>query len=78
MYVCMYVGLEVGGIASLNANHFWGNCESLWQSDSPNFLALRITFGRLRITFQMDSSKDFFSSNPFLDKISPLLQKFYV
>ena len=35
MYI--YTGLEIGGIASPNANHFWGNCESLWQSDSSNF-----------------------------------------
>ena len=30
MYVCMYLytGLEIGGIASQNANHFCGNCES--------------------------------------------------
>ena len=47
MYVCLYVcmcvrmyinvyvqaGLEIGGVASQNANYFWGNCESLWQSD---------------------------------------------
>ena len=31
MYVC--TGLEIGGVASQNA-HFWGNCESLWQSES--------------------------------------------
>ena len=41
MYVCIciYAGLEIGGIASPNANHFWGNGESLWQCDSPNFVA---------------------------------------
>ena len=33
----MCAGVEIGGIASPNVNHFWGNCESLWQSDSPNF-----------------------------------------
>ena len=33
----MYTGLEIGGIASPNANHFWGNCESLWLSNSPKF-----------------------------------------
>ena len=54
VYVCIYMyiicvfvhtGLEIGSTTLPNANHFGGNCESLWQSDSPNFLALRITFG---------------------------------
>ena len=84
LYVCvcsMYVllliniglfsGLEIDGIASSNANHFRGNCESLWQSDSPNFLGYTANhFGRLRITFQMDSSKDFFFyPHPFFRQI---------
>ena len=29
-----HTGLEIGGVASRNVNHFWGNCESLCQSDS--------------------------------------------
>ena len=29
IYVYIYTGLEIGGVASQNANHFWGNCESL-------------------------------------------------
>ena len=46
VYICIYLsihvryvytGLEIGSIASPNTNHFWGNCESLWRSDSPNF-----------------------------------------
>ena len=37
MYVCLYTGLEIGGIALPKENHFWGNCKSLWQSDVPNF-----------------------------------------
>ena len=32
MYI--YTGLEIGGVASQNVNHFWGNGESLWQSES--------------------------------------------
>ena len=48
IYVCVYIlihihththtytGLEIGGVESQNANHFWGNCESLWQSESQN------------------------------------------
>ena len=35
MYI--HTGLEVGGFASPNVNHFYGNCKSLWPSDSPNF-----------------------------------------
>ena len=35
MYI--YSGLEIGGIASPNTNHFQHNCESLWQRNSPNF-----------------------------------------
>ena len=38
MHVCMYVSiytvLEIGGVPSQNANHFWGNCELLWQRKS--------------------------------------------
>ena len=32
----MYIntGLEIGCVASQYANHFWGNCESFWQSES--------------------------------------------
>ena len=44
MYVCMYIcmlyvytGLEIDGIASPNANHFWDNCKLLWQSNFLNF-----------------------------------------
>ena len=37
-YAChwlrLYAGLEIISVASQNANHFWGNCESLWQSES--------------------------------------------
>ena len=49
-----------------------GNCELLWRKDSPHFWALRITFGQLRISFQMDSQKDLFLVlTHFLDKIFP-------
>ena len=37
VYIYRYAVLKISGIPSPNANHFWGNCESLWQSDSPNF-----------------------------------------
>ena len=42
-------------------------------------LALRITFGRLRITFQMDCpKKPFFGPQPFFSQNIPFLGKFYV
>ena len=40
-------GLEIGGIALPNANHVWGNCESLWLSDSPNILILSADCNKL-------------------------------
>ena len=36
----MYIGQEIGGITLQNANHFWGNCESFWQSESQNCKSL--------------------------------------
>ena len=29
MFKYTFTGLEIGGVASQNANRFWGNCESL-------------------------------------------------
>ena len=52
MYI--YAGLEIDGVASQNANHFWGNFESLWQSNSQYCESL---LGDLRITFR---KKDLF------------------
>ena len=68
IYICMYAGLEIGSVASQNVNHFWGNCKSLWQSESQHcesFLA------DLRITFLMVSQKrPFFRQNfPFFRHI---------
>ena len=40
VHTCIHKGLEISGIASPNANHFWDNCESVWQSDSPNFFGI--------------------------------------
>ena len=54
-YIHIYKGLEIGGVTSQNANYFWGNCESLRQSDSQNFESL---LADLRITFQMILQKD--------------------
>ena len=68
--------MEIGGVVSQSANHFWGNRESLWQSKSQNCESL---LADLRITFQMVSQKDLFLVlTPFLDKISPFLDTFYV
>ena len=39
----------MGSVASPNANHFWGNCESLWQSESQY---CELLLGDLRITFR--------------------------
>ena len=33
----MDAGLERGGFELLNADHFWGNCESLWSTVSLCF-----------------------------------------
>ena len=59
MYV--YTGLEIGGVASQNANYFWGNCESLWQSKSQYCESL---LADLRITFQIASQKKSFFWSP--------------
>ena len=47
--IYIYTGLEIGGVASQNANHFWSNCESLCQSDSQHCESL---LDDLRITFR--------------------------
>ena len=53
----------MGGVAPQNVNHFWGNFESLWQSETQNCESL---LADLRITFQIVSQKDlFWSSSPF-------------
>ena len=33
IYTYIYLGLEIGGFALPNANHFWDKCESLWPTD---------------------------------------------
>ena len=53
--VCLYTGLKIGGVALQNANHFCGNCELLWQSESQNCELLLADF---RITFQIVSQTD--------------------
>ena len=63
MYIIIYThtGLEIGGVVSLNTNHFWGKYESLWQSKSQKCESL---LADLRITFQVVSQKDLFLSSP--------------
>ena len=64
----MYTGLEIGRVASQNSNHFWGKCESLWQSESQYCESL---LADLRINFQMVlQKKNFLALTTFLDKIS--------
>ena len=78
VYACMYIyaGLKIGGVASQNANHCWGNYKSLWQSDSQN---CKPSLADLLITFQMVSQKDpLLVLTPLLDEISPFLGTFYV
>ena len=48
----MYTGLEINGVASQNANHFWDVFESLWQSDLQYYESL---LGDLRITFHKET-----------------------
>ena len=69
IYVCIYTGLEIGGVASQNANHFYSNCESLWQSESQKHESL---LADLRITFQILSQKDLsFGPHPFFRQNFP-------
>ena len=44
VYVYICAVLEIGAIASQNANHFMGNCESLCQSKSQNRQSLLTDF----------------------------------
>ena len=64
MYIYTYLyGLEIGGIALLNANHFCGNCESLWQSDLPNIFATANHFWPIANHFSNGFVKRFLSSS---------------
>ena len=79
IYIYVYTGLEIGNIASIDVNHFWGNCESLWQSDSQNFFGTANHFLPIMNHFSNGFiRKPFFVLTPFLDEISPFLNKFYV
>ena len=57
--VCVCAGLKMVGVASQNANYFWGNCESLWPSESQYCESL---LAILRIICQMVSQRPFFFS----------------
>ena len=62
-YVHIYMQrLEIGGVASQYANHFWGNCESTWQSESQNCESL---LADLRIAFQVVSQNELFFKTKF-------------
>ena len=79
MYVCMYVCIHVcrvgnkGGLASQNANHFWGICESLWPIDSQFFWVIA---NHLLSIANYFSNR--FSKRPFFWPSPPFLAKFYV
>ena len=49
--------MEIGSVASQNANYFWDYCESIWQSESQNCESL---LADLRITFQTILQNDLF------------------
>ena len=54
--IYVYTMLEIDGVASQNdMNQLWGNCESLWQSESYSCESL---LADRRFTFQMVSQKD--------------------
>ena len=66
----MYAGLEIGGIASPNANHYWGNCKSFWQIDSPNFFGTANHFWPIGNHYSKEFAKrPFFSKFPFIKPI---------
>ena len=63
------------GVASQNANHFWDNCESLWQSESQNCGSLYLI---CELIFNGIVKRPFFCPHPFIDKISPFFDTFYL
>ena len=67
-----------GGIASLNANHFWGNCESLWHSDSPKFFGTANHIWPIVNYFSNGYAKTFFILTPFSRQNFPFLNKYSV
>ena len=72
IYIYTHTGLEIGSVALQNANHFWGNCESLWQSELQYCESL---LADLQITFQMVLQKrPFFSPYHFLRQDFPLFR----
>ena len=71
-----HTGLEVGGIESPNANHFRGNCESLWQNDSPNFFGAANHFWPIANHFLKGFAKRPFSRpHPFLTSNFPIFRQ---
>ena len=70
-----HIGLEIGGFVSPNANHFWGNGESLWPTVLPYFLCLceSLLTDAWQITFSNE-----FAKRSFFFILTPFLEKFYV
>ena len=77
IYIYVYTGLKIGGVVSQNANHFWGNCKSLWHSESQNCESC--TFSCFANHFSDGiAMRLFLVLIPFLNKISPFYDTFYV
>ena len=63
-------GLEIGGFASPNANHFWSNGKSLWPTDSPYFWVTANHFWPMMNHFSNGFAKrPFFGLHPFFREI---------
>ena len=71
MWACMYAGLEIGGFASPNANHFWSAYKLLWPTDSQYFCMghCKLLEADCELILLMNSQKDFFWSSPFFNEV---------
>ena len=75
--------MEIGGFASPNVNHFWGNCESLWQNDAPNFFfhsepLLADCESLFKWIRHKTFSYSFLCPHPFFSQNFPFSDKFFV
>ena len=58
-------------MASQLANHFWDNCDTLWQSDSPNFFGTANHFWPIANHFSNGLAKTFFGPHPIFKQNFP-------
>ena len=77
VYIYVYVWLEISDIASSNVNHFWGNWESLSQSDSPNFFSTVNHFWSIANHFSNGIAQRpfFFVLTPFFRQNFPVFRQ---